>query len=158
MITNEKKIVKKGEFLDNQFVDEVIRSYKQDKWVYNSQRIGKEDSLTAWTSVEEMEELIERIKMYGGNGIRICFAAYPQDHTENPELAGRQTVVMVATKQSETGSGNKDLYVSDGKKAKILAFGKMPTCPPWCLSYTAQNNPQLGTALVDRGEIGISVI
>jgi hypothetical protein len=159
MITDQKKLVKKGQFLDNQFVDTVLRTYKQQKWVHNSERIGKEDTLTSWVSLEEMEELVEKIRMHGGNGIRICFAAYPKDHSEEPELAGRQSVVLIGTRSAEDGTTNKNLYLSDGANAEILAFGKFPGCPPFCFNSFAQTgDPDLGRTLVDRGDLGLSVI
>ena len=69
MITIEKKSLKVGEYVDTKHVDEVIRTYKQERWIHNSKRIGKEDSLSGWYSVEELEEFIETIKDHGADGI-----------------------------------------------------------------------------------------
>jgi hypothetical protein len=154
----EKKSLCAGKFLDTQFVDTVIRSYKKEKWTYNSERIGKEDSLTSWISVAEMEDLVEKIKSHGGNGIRICFAAYPVDYAPSSQLAGRQTVVLVATKLAESGAGNKDLYVCNGTKTEILAFGQLPSCPPFCLSADGYHHQKVGTGLLEFEKNGLSVI
>ena len=75
MITIEKKSLKVGKYVNTEHVDTVVRNYKQERWVYNSERIGKEDSLSGWYSIEEMEEFIERAKQSGGDGISIYFGA-----------------------------------------------------------------------------------
>ncbi len=46
MITIEKKSLKVGKYVNTEHVDTVVRNYKQERWVYNSERIGKEDSLS----------------------------------------------------------------------------------------------------------------
>jgi hypothetical protein len=151
MITTEKKAVQTGKYVNAQYVDNLIKTYKKERWIHNSEQIGKEDSLTAWVNLEELEEFVTRIKSHGGNGIRICFGAHPEEF-ENTDLAGRQTVVMVATKGTE-GNTNKDLYVSTGAKADILAYGWLPLCPPMC----AGGFTKPGTTLIDNGD-GFSVI
>ncbi|HLX90735.1 MAG TPA: hypothetical protein VKR32_03580 [Puia sp.] len=147
-----KKEKTTGRYVDAQYVDTMIRTYKKERWVHNSERIGKEDSLTAWVNLEQLEEFVEQIKMHGGNGIRICFGAHPMDF-ENQDLAGRQTVVMVATKGTESKT-NKDLYVSVDGKANLLAQGWYPVCPPWCGG--GFTNP--GTTIIDNGEKGMTVV
>ena len=159
MNTIAKKSVRAGKFLNNQQVASFLGEYKQNRWVANSDKLGKEDALTAWCSVEELETLLEKVKMYGGNGVRICFAAYAENHTEQPELAGRQTVVMVGTRSSKEGGSNKDLYISEGKNAKILAFGDMPICPPLCGDPSGKGFGVTGFAsLVDRGDKGLAIV
>ena len=84
MITSQKKSLKVGKYVDNQHVDTVIRTYKHERWAQNSDRIGKEDSLSAWYSVEELEDFIEIAKRHGADGVKIYFAAYPENYTEIP--------------------------------------------------------------------------
>jgi hypothetical protein len=151
MITSEKKSLQTGKFVDTQYVDTMIRTYKKERWLHNSEQIGKEDSLTAWVSVDELEQFVERIKNHGGNGVRICFGAHPEEF-ENSDLAGRQTVVMVGTRGTDS-KVSKDMYVSTEGKASILAYGWFPVCPPYCNGFTAP-----GSTLIDRGEEGLSVI
>jgi hypothetical protein len=151
MITIEKKSLRKGKYVDTKYVDTMIRTYKKERWVHNSEQIGKEDSLTAWMNLEELEDFVARIKTHGGNGVRICFGAHPENF-ENSDLAGRQTIVMVAT--CNRGSHvNKDLYVSEEGRANILAYGWLPLCPPLCNGGFTRP----GTTIIDRGE-GISVV
>ena len=56
MVTIEKKSIKVGKLVDTEHVETLIRNYKQERWAHNSKRIGKEDSLSVWFSVSELEE------------------------------------------------------------------------------------------------------
>jgi hypothetical protein len=162
MLTIEKKSVRVGKFVDTEHVDKVIRTYKQERWVHNSERLGKEDSLSVWHSIEELEELIAKAKEHGGDGIRFYFGAYPKDYTAQPLYAGRQTIVMVATKQRETESGavNKDLYISTETGTQVLAFNAGKMCPPFCdpKGGGLSADDGLGITIVDRGQNGVHVI
>ena len=62
MLTIQKKSLKVGKFVNTEHVDTVIRNYKQERWVHNTERLGKEDSLSVWHSIEELEELIAKPK------------------------------------------------------------------------------------------------
>ncbi len=159
MQTIEKKSLKVGKYVDNAHVDNVIRNYKQERWVQNSEKIGKEDSLSAWWSVEELEEFIEHAKTYGADGVKFYFGAYDKEHAPVPEYAERQTLVMVATKQNQIGMGvkNKDIYVNTEMGNQILAYNCGSLCPPYC----GQNNDdsiEIGVTIVDKGEKGFVVI
>ncbi len=165
MQTIEKKSLKVGKYVNNDHVDTVIRTYKQERWVNNSKHIGKEDSLSSWYSVEELEEFIETIKMNGGDGIRFYFGAYPKDFALKPEYAGRQTIVMVATrgKMEEDGVvSTKDLYTTgDEGKPKILAYNLGQICPPVCGGPGGPNPKkpaELGRTIVDLGEKGMTLV
>jgi len=63
MIAIEKKSLLVGKYVSTQHVDKVIRNYKQERWIQNSERIGKEDSLSGWWSIEEIEDFLEKAKM-----------------------------------------------------------------------------------------------
>jgi len=76
MLTIEKKSLKVGKFVNTEHVDTVIRTYKQERWVHNSERLGKEDSLSVWHSIEELEDLIAKAKEHGGDGIRFYFECF----------------------------------------------------------------------------------
>lgn len=160
MVTIEKKSLKVGKFVDTKHVDTVIRTYKQERWMQNSERIGKEDSLSAWYSVEELEEFLAVAKKHGGDGVRIYFAAYPENFAEVPLFAGRQTVVLTATrsKQTENGPLHKDIYVTQGNKTEILAYNMASICPPYCKPMGSVDFEGIGLTFVDRGAKGISVI
>ena len=163
MITIEKKTLSVGKYVSTQHVDTVIRNYKQERWIQNSEKIGKEDSLSGWWSIEEMEEFLEKAKMYGGDGIKFYFGAYSHDYAEKPEYAGRQTLVMVATKQKDGAAGttlNKDIYITEGNNTNILAYNMAKLCPPACGKSTGTDveSPEIGVTIVDNGENGFMVI
>ena len=151
MNTIAKKSVNAGKFLSNDQVSTMLSTYKQNRWVDNSEKIGKEDSLTASVSIEELEMLIERIKLHGGDGVRFHFAAYPDEYTPQPESSSHQTIIMIGTRQTTDGA-NKEIYMSEGKDARILAYGDMPFCPPYCGSGVGK---RATSSLVDRGDKGM---
>jgi hypothetical protein len=154
MVKTQKKSMKVGRLVNTAHVDNVIRNYKKERWVHNSKRIGKEDSLSVWYSIEELEEFLTRAREHGGDGIRIYFGTYDQEHAPQPLFAGRQTVVLVATRQKSDGdlSVNKDLYITTDKGHTILAYNVGSLCPPFC-----GNGNGIGITIVDRGENGTIV-
>ncbi len=157
MNTIEKKSLKVGEYVNTAHVDNVIRNYKQERWIHNSERIGKEDSLSAWWSIEEMEQFLETAKMHGADGVKFYFGAYANDYAEKPEYAGRQTLAMVATEQQELANGkvaNRDVYVEGENGMNILAYNMANICPP----YTHGTDEKIGITIVDNGENGMMIV
>ena len=165
MITSQKKSLKVGKYVENQHVDTVIRTYKHERWAQNSDRIGKEDSLSAWYSVEELEDFIEVAKQNGADGVKIYFAAYPENYTEIPEYAGRQTIVLVGTKRKDADgkSIDKDIYVQTDKGSRILAYNTARLCPPFCGGSKDDGtlpdlSEGLGVTIVDRKDKGLVIV
>jgi hypothetical protein len=161
MLTIEKKSLKVGKFVNTEHVNTVIRNYKQERWVNNSKHIGKEDSLSAWMSIEEMEEFIAKAKDQGGDGIRVYFAAYSEDYSEQPLYAGRQTIVFVGTKykQNEDGmAAHKDIYINNEEGNSILAYNSTMICPPFCKPKGIDGGDDIGISIVDRGDEGFVVV
>ena len=161
MVTIQKKSLNVGKYVNTAHVDSVIRTYKQERWVHNSDRIGKEDSLSGWWSIEEVEEFLATAKQHGADGVKLYFAAYPQDFAEIPEYAGRQTLVMVGTKRKQTpnGSLDKDIYVNTENGTQILAYNVMKLCPPNCgTKETDSDWGGLGVTIVDRKDKGLTVV
>jgi hypothetical protein len=158
MITIQKKSVHVGKYVDTNHVDTVIRNYKQERWLQNSQRLGKEDSLSVWFSVEEVEGFLNKIKSSGGDGIKFYFGAYSKEFPQRPEYAGRQTIVMVGTKSKESANGivDKDIYVDNGNTNSILAFNLGRVCPPMC--KPGLDDGEIGITIVDKGQDGIVLI
>ena len=95
MNTIEKKSVNAGKFVTKQEVDTLIRSYKQERWADNSERMGQADSLSVWFTVEEVEGFLAKVKANGGNGVRFHFGVFSAENATVPEFEGRQTLVMV---------------------------------------------------------------
>lgn len=155
MATIEKKEVKVGKFVSSGHVDTLKRNYKEKRWAENSKRIGKPDSLSVWFSLEDMETFLQQLKAHGGNGIRFYFGAYDEAFAEKPLYAGRQTIVMVGTKDKE-GRATKDLYIQSGENTSILAYNLGRLCPPICQSGDGLDD--IGMVITDKGDEGLIVV
>ncbi len=158
MVKTQLKSVKAGKLVNTEHVNSVISNYKKERWVNNSKHIGKEDSLSVWYSVEELEDFLQMVKMNGGDGIKMYFGAYDNEHAPQPLYADRQTIVMVATKVKETLNGevNKDLYISGEEENTILAYNAGRPCPPLC--KPDDDFGGIGITIVDKGEDGMVII
>jgi hypothetical protein len=123
MSTIAKKSLRVGKYVDTNHVDTLIKTYREERWAQNSERIGQEDSASVWFSTDELEEFIQTAKKSGANGIRMHFGVYPSNY-QKQEVAGLQTVVMVANKQTETLAGTieKDIFIDTNNGLEILAY------------------------------------
>ena len=157
MYKTEVKSLRAGKLVGTEHVNTVISNYKKERWVQNSRHIGKEDSLSVWYSVEELEEFLQKVKAHGGDGIKMYFGAYGHENAPKELYADRQTIVLVATKHNETSRGmvEKDLYISSGKETTILAYNVGKICPPLC--QNGEDNG-IGITIVDKGEEGIVIV
>jgi pyridoxine 5'-phosphate synthase PdxJ len=156
MTTIEKKSLRVGKYVDTNHVNILVSNYKKTRWGQNSDLIGKEDSLSVWYSIEEMEEFLQRAKQCGADGIRMHFGAYPANFAKNPEVSEMQTIVMVANKTTETAFGKveKNIYVNAENGKQILAYnygGVLPTGD----GIAADG---VGITIVERANNGLTVI
>ncbi|MBN9382887.1 MAG: hypothetical protein J0H74_19125 [Chitinophagaceae bacterium] len=161
MNTIEQKLVKaSGKYVTTEHVDTLIRNYKKERWLQNSERIGKEDTLGLWLTTDELEEFIQTAKLHGANSIRVCFGVYGEKGGR-PGMEGKQTVALVAA----SGEGDdprsmvfNDVYVERNGSSSLLAYNVLypettPTGPV--------NNPPhitLGAMMVADKEKGLHVI
>ncbi|MBL7758480.1 MAG: hypothetical protein JNL59_13830 [Chitinophagaceae bacterium] len=159
MVEAQKKSVKVGKLVNTAHVDTAIKNYKRERWVQNSERLGKEDSLSVWYSVKELQQFLEMAKDHGADGIRMYFGAYSEDYADQPLFAGRQTVMLVATKEKETADGtyNKDVYINTDKGTSILAYNAGRLCPPLCSGFGDGGYDEIGITIVDKGDKGMVV-
>jgi len=160
MTTQVKNFVQTRKSGRTEEAETLIREYKQKRWVQNSERIGKADSLSAWYSVEELEDFLALAKLNGGNGIRFFYGAFPEDHSSQPEYAGRQTLVMVATKSRILNDGRtteKNIYTHKNGRVKILSSGNPKLCPPICPPPDGGMG-DFGITIVDRGSKGMEIV
>lgn len=157
MYKTEVKSLRAGKLVGTEHVNTVISNYKKERWVQNSRHIGKEDSLSVWYSVEELEEFLQKVKAHGGDGIKMYFGAYGHENAPKELYADRQTIVLVATKHNETDRGmvEKDLYIGTGKETTILAYNLGKMCPPIC--QNGEDNG-IGITIVDKGNEGIVIV
>lgn len=70
MTTKQKKTVRVGKYVNTEYVDTVLREYKKTRWIPNSERIGKPDSLSIWFSMEDIEDFLSNSKAHGSDGIK----------------------------------------------------------------------------------------
>jgi len=159
MTTIQKKSLKVGKSVGTDHVNTVVRNYKKERWVHNSQRLGKEDSLSVWYSIEELEEFMSIAKSHGADGIKLYFGSYDKDYKDQPLYAGRQTVVLVATKQkeNEVGESNKDIYIQTENASTILAWNAGSVCPPFCGSKDGFGFGDVGITILDKGDNGLII-
>ena len=161
MLTKTEKVVKIERDESTQLADNLIREYKKTRWVSNSERLGKPDSLSAWFSIKEMEDFIKVAKENGSDGIKFYYGSYPETFEEMPIYAGRQTLVPVASRSRNSQTGgllNKDIYIIKQGKAKLLSITGPRLCPPICPLGNEGGMGDLGITIVDRGEKGMEVI
>lgn len=159
MNTIQKKSLKVGKQVNTDHVNTVIKNYKKERWVHNSNRLGKEDSLSVWYSIEELEEFIAMSKDHGADGIKLYFGAYDKDYKEQPLFAGRQTVALVATKHkiTEAGESNKDIYIQTEEGSTIMAWNAGSVCPPFCGSKDGFGYDDIGITILDKGDEGMVI-
>lgn len=155
MVTIEKNEVKVGKFVDSDHVDQLRKNYRDKRWADNSRRIGKPDALSVWFSLEDMEHFLQQLRKHGGNGIRYYFGAYDEAFAERPMYAGRQTIVMVGTREKEGGNA-KDIYIQTGESTSILAYNLGKLCPPVCQSGDGLD--EIGMVITDKGSEGLIVV
>ena len=160
MTTQVKNYLRTKKTSRTEDAETFIREYKQKRWVQNSERIGKADSLSAWYSVEELENFLALAKSNGGDGIRFFYGAFPENYSEKPEYAGRQTLVMVATKSRTSNDGcttDKNIYRKNNGRVEILS-GQLPkSCPPSCPPPDGGMG-DFGITIVDRGSKGMEIV
>ena len=158
---SKSKIEHKGQLVNTEHVDSLISTYKKERWIQNSERLGKNDSLSTWYGLPELEAFIQKAKNHNADGIKIYYGVYPSNFEAVPEFQDRQTVLFVATKKIQTKFGfkNKYIYFSQNGTLTILAFNFGDICPPFCtgngtgLKFENQNNLTFSTE-----KIGISII
>jgi hypothetical protein len=153
MNTIAKNCVNVGSHVTKSEMNELTAAYKQERWAANSDRLGKSDSLSVWFTVEELEGFLEDVKANGGNGVRMHFGVFPQNY-RRPEVAGMQTLVLVANRSKDGSLENaKELFIDKAGRPEILALDGPVLCPPWCGTGLGKN----GT-LVVRNSGGMEVI
>ena len=147
-----KMLEKHGRLVGKVHVDELVRNYKKQRWLFNSQRIGKDDSLSTSFDLGSLNEFLKQASQANADSIRVYFGVYPENYDENPEYSNRQTIVMVATRQIQQENGeiiDKEILIKKKDRFDILAFNFGRICPPDCGTGTPPDN--------DTGSIGITI-
>jgi len=159
MNTSEKKLVKTvGKYVTTEHVDNLIRNYKKERWMQNSERIGKEDTLSLWWTADELEEFIQTAKVHGADGIRVCFGVYGEKGGR-PGMEGKMTIALVATAGEMDEAGNmapKDIYIERDGSHTVLAYNL--GFPPNPTNPVPPTTITLGALMVADKEKGLHVI
>ncbi|GAC1600912.1 MAG: hypothetical protein NVS3B8_12920 [Chitinophagaceae bacterium] len=162
----KQKAKKAGKYVNGKHVDSLLNNYKKERWVQNSRHIGKEDSLSVWYSVEELQGFLETAKQNGADGIKMYFGVYKADTAKEERYEERQTIVMIASKTKVLDNGisaDKNVYINSDKGPEILAYNTGRICPPTCGSGEV-TDPGTGFdwdnmgILIDRKDEGMIVI
>jgi len=157
MSTIDKKSLTVGKYVGTEHVDTLIRNYKKERWLQNSERLGKEDSLGIWFSADELEEFIQTAKQHGADGIRLCFGVYGEN-APRPGMEGKQTIAFIATSSEQEGSNttvHKDVYIKEDGKKGLLAYNAGAMFP-WVIPPST-TTMEVG-ALMVAGKDGLSII
>ena len=154
MSTIEKKIVKSGKYVSAEHLDSLISNYKKERWIQNSERIEQDDTFGAWYSVDELEEFVRTAREHGADGINVYFGVYG-GKAHRPELEGRQTLAMVATR-SEHECG-------DTMVRKNPTLSNAPIGDDDFLIYNMINpvaNPSIfgGLKMADNRPLGLTIV
>jgi len=157
MNTIAEKSVNAGNYVTKSQMNTLTSTYKQERWAANSDTLGKSDSLSVWFTVEELEGFLANVKANGGNGVRVHFGVFPEDY-KRPEVAGMQTVVLVANRSKDGSLENaKELMINKDGRPEILAMDGPILCPPWCGGGLGGSGLGKNT-LVVRGNGGMEII
>ena len=114
-----------------------------------------------WFSAERLQQMLDKIKGEGGDGIRFYLATYDSIYpqaigglTPPPEYWGRNTLVMVSTKDSTNKKDqifHRDYYTSPKPKANKPATG-------FILGGTPENRGEICPPPKNCNSIGATLI
>ncbi|MEO6314657.1 MAG: hypothetical protein ABIU63_15685 [Chitinophagaceae bacterium] len=154
-----------GQIVNSKHVESLLSNYKKERWLQNSNHIGKADSLSVWYSLDQLQAFLDTAKESGADGIKMYFGVYTPDTAGQEIYEDRQTIVLVATKEKELANGtviDKNIYTNTGGKPEIVAFNVGRLCPPTCAGGGTGNgtgfdleNPGI---LIDKQGEGMIVI
>jgi len=156
-----KTTKKAGQYVDSKHVESLQSNYKKQRWIQNTERLGKADSLSAWYSIEELKSFIEDDHQKGADGIKMYFGVYTADTAPDEKVVGLQTIVLVASKTKELDNGDtvdKSIYVDKSGKPEILAFNAARLCPPYCNPGGTGIDVDNPAVLIDQAGEGMRVI
>jgi hypothetical protein len=98
-------------FIGKEVTNRRKAKFIREKYPAINAAFGKEDTRSIWYSREHIAKLLEEIDLSGGDGLRVYFGAYEDDH----EFAGQLCLVFNATREkNENGiSSHVDVQIED---------------------------------------------
>lgn len=145
---------KNGQVVDTNHLNNLVGNYKQQRWLDNTQKLGKPDALSTWYGMDELQAFLDLAKQHHADGIKMFYGVYDEQHP-NKQIAGRQTVVLVATRKNldKPGNFNKAIMTTINGKKEILAFNYGEMCPPYCGGTPPDGDPYIEFEMDNIGQI-----
>lgn len=94
-------------YVGKAITDNRKEKFKREKYESLCEKLGKQDTQSIWYSRQHISTLLEEIDHAGGDGIRLHFGAYEDDH----DYEGQLCLVMNITRSS-SGS-RKDIILEE---------------------------------------------
>lgn len=91
-------------FIGRQLTSQRIQNYSATKYGLLSQAIGKPDTKSVWYSKEHLVKLMEELEHLNGDGLRIYFGSYENNHEQ---FAGQTCLLMAVTRKKITADGRE---------------------------------------------------
>lgn len=133
-----------GTFIFKEEVNKRVTNYLNLKHPVLSNALGREDSKSAWYSLDQFEELMREMYYLNADGVRIYFGAYDNN---DPNYPGMLTVIFVPTYLNEDTGKHTDVVIDDEQdftqrcdsKTAVSMTRSIPKnldtlglCPPSC--------------------------
>jgi len=129
-------------FIDKTEVNIRVKNFMEHKHGLLTTAIGKNESKSAWYSLEQFEQVMRELYYQNADGMRIYFGAYPDD---NSDYARQLTIIFVPTFYNENTGKHTDIIIDDdesfGDRGEPLEMQSMSIrknldtfglCPPSC--------------------------
>lgn len=130
-------------FIGKESADEKIDRYKANKYpgqCESSAKAKQGDTLSVWYDKEHIEDLLNEIEDNNGNGIRISFGMYEEDHKYYPS---QTCLVFSVTRLNEENFKTEDILIENEprypERVQLTAQSKIKEdfnlgslCPPRC--------------------------
>lgn len=130
-------------FIPKTEVNKRVKNFMDLKHPLLTSAIGKDETKSAWYSLEQFEQVMREMYYQNADGLRIYFGAYPEN---DPEYGGQLTIIFVPTRRDVYTGKHKDVIIDDDP-----SFGERPDhenemnaelfkgldtfglCPPTCI-------------------------
>ncbi len=137
-------------FIPKEVVNERVNNYLANKHNLLSAAISKDDSISAWYSLEQFEELMREMYYQNADGLRIYFGALGEEDLLYPN---QLTIIFVPTYLDENTSKHTDIIIDNeagyvdreeaGAKKLAKSAGSntkknldaLGLCPPSCSDH-----------------------
>ncbi|MBL7731951.1 MAG: hypothetical protein JNM88_12290 [Chitinophagaceae bacterium] len=132
-------------FIPKEEVNLRVKKFMDLKHPLLTSAMGKEETKSAWYSLEQFEQVMREMYYQNADGLRIYFGAYPES---DPVYGGQLTIIFVPTRLDTTSGKHKDVIIdddinyddrknqTDAQDSEAAFFKGLDTfglCPPSCI-------------------------